>query len=245
MRRVFACAACLLAWGTARGELTYPVKVYANWAQPPKSEVGPDGALHGYAIDTARAVLRQAQVEHVFIPLPYPRAFELTKACDGLMVGVFRSPEREQFLAFSQPLVADRVSLVSRADDPPLRAVPADLAGKSHTDQSGAYFGHDLSTFTGVRLEQQSSVEVMLRKLVAHRTDAVVISPRQGVALAARKAGVPMSALRIADEPLAVVPNHIVACKGNADWAALIERLDQAIVKLRATGRFEALMESY
>jgi ABC-type amino acid transport substrate-binding protein len=245
MRRALACAACLLAWGTARGELVYPIKVYANWAQPPKSEVGPDGALHGYAIDTARAVLREARVEHVFVPLPYPRAFELTKNCDGLMVGVFHSPERARFLAYSEPLVADQVTLVTRAGDPPLRAIPADLAGKSLTYLSGAYFGIDLASFTGVRLEQQSSFEVMLRKLVAHRTDAVVISPRQGVALAARKAGVPMQALRIAAEPLAVVPNHIVACKGNADWAELIGRLDQAIVKLRAAGRFDALMEPY
>jgi polar amino acid transport system substrate-binding protein len=201
--------------------------------------------VHGYAIDTARAALRQAGIEHIFVPLPYPRAFELTKACTGLMVGVFHSAEREQFLRFSQPLVPDHVALVSRASDPPFTAIPADLAGKTLTYLSGAYFGIDLNTFQNVRLEQQSSFELMLKKLAAHRTDAVVISPREGVALAARKAGVPLSALRIAAQPLAVVPNHIVACKDNADLAALLQRLDQAIAQLRAGGAFERIMEGY
>lgn len=243
--------ACALLLGVALlpaaawAQLALPVKVYANWSQAPKSAIGADGAVHGYAIDTARAVLRAAEVEHVFVPLPYPRAFELTKACDGLMVGVFRSPEREGFLQFSQPIVPDHVALVSRAADPPLRHLPQDLAGKSLTYLSGAYTGIDLATYTGVRLEQQASFEVMLRKLSAHRTDAVVISPRQGVAIAAAKAGVPLAALRIADQPLAVVANHIAACKRDPDLTRLMQRIDQAVAQLRANGGFDRIMEHY
>ncbi|HZX28409.1 MAG TPA: transporter substrate-binding domain-containing protein [Telluria sp.] len=229
----------------AWAQLALPVKVYANWSQPPKSAIGEDGAVHGYAIDTARAVLREAQVEHVFVPLPYPRAFELTKACDGLMVGVFRSPEREAFLQFSQPIVPDHVALVSRAADPPLLHLPQDLAGRSLTYLSGAYTGIDLASFGGVRLEQQASFDIMLRKLAAHRTDAVVISPRQGVAIAAAKAGVPMSTLRIADQPLAVVSNYIVACKRDPALTKLMQRIDLAASQLRANGSFDRIMEHY
>jgi ABC-type amino acid transport substrate-binding protein len=216
-----------------------PLKVFANWAQPPKSYVGDDGALHGYAIDTARAVLKQAEIEHVFVPLAFPRAFELLKACEGLMVGVFHSAEREQYLLYSKAIVNDKVALVSRAGDPPFLQIPQDLHGKTLTYLSGAYFGIDLEAFVGVRLDQQASFEVMLRKLVAGRTDAVVISPREGVVLAAQKAGVPMAQLRIAEQPLAVVANHIVACRNDPGLAALLPRIDKAILQLRASGKLD------
>lgn len=218
-----------------------PVKVFANWAQPPKSAVGEDGQLQGYAIDTARAVLKQAEIDHVFVPLAFPRAFEQTKACEGLMVGVFHSPEREQFLIYSKAIVHDKVALVSRASDPPILQIPQDLAGKTLTYLSGAYFGLDLDSFAGARLDQQASFEVMLRKLVAGRTDAVVVSPREGVALAAQKAGVPMHQLRIAEQPLAVVANHIVACRTDPALAALLPRIDKAIVQLRAIGKLDKI----
>ena len=234
-------AALLLAAALAPPAVAAPVKVFANWAQPPKSAVGEDGALQGYAIDTARAVLKQAEIDHVFVPLAFPRAFEQTKACDGLMVGVFHSADREQFLLYSRAIVTDKVALVSRAGDPPFIHIPQDLAGKTLTYLSGAYFGIDLESFAGARLDQQASFEVMLRKLVAGRTDAVVISPREGVALAAHKAGVAMAQLRIAEQPLAVVANHIVACRTDPALAALLPRIDKAILQLRSMGKLDKL----
>jgi ABC-type amino acid transport substrate-binding protein len=233
--------ATLLALALALPVMAAPVKVFANWAQPPKSAVGEDGQLHGYAIETARAVLKQADIDHVFVPLAFPRAFEQTKACDGLMVGVFHSPDREQFLMYSKAIVSDKVALVSRASDPPFVQIPQDLSGKTLTYLSGAYFGVDLDVFAGARLDQQASFEVMLRKLIAGRTDAVVISPREGVAMAAQKAGVPMAQLRIAEQPLAVVANHIVACRTDPVLTALLPRIDKAILLLRATGKLDKL----
>lgn len=220
-----------------------PVKVFANWAQPPKSSVGDDGNLQGYAIDTARAVLKQAEIDHVFVPLAFPRAFEKAKACEGLMVGVFHSAERESFLNFSKAIVTDKVALVSRASDPPFLQIPQDLSGKTLTYLSGAYFGIDLEAFSGAKLDQQASFEVMLRKLAAGRTDAVVISPREGVPLAAQKAGVPMAQLRIAEQPLAVVANHIVVCRNDPALTALFPRIDKAILQLRAAGKLDRLTD--
>lgn len=236
---------CALSCGTAQAASLHPVKVFANWSQPPKSAVDADGALQGYAIETAAAILKDAEVEHIFVAAPYPRAFEMTKMCEGVMVGVFKSPEREAFLAFSEPIMADRVTLVTRAGDPLVYSAPSDLAGKSLSYLSGAYFGIDLQLFAAAHLDQQASFETMLKKLVAHRTDAAVISPRQGVAMAASRAGIPMSALHVAEQPLAVVPNFIVACKSDPELAALVRTIDKSIVKLRNNGTFERIMKSY
>lgn len=237
MTRYRLSALLMLAALPAWAQLPRPVAVFANWSQPPKSSLDADGALAGYAIDSASAVLREAQIEHAFVAAPFPRAFERLKACDGMMVGVFRSPEREAYLAFSDPIVYDRVALVSRASEPFPDA--ASLSGKSLTYLSSAYFGVDLTRFAGTRLEQVSSFEIMLRKLAARRTDAVVISPREGVAIAARNAGVPMSALHIAEQPLAVVANHIAVCKSDAALVGALDRINRAIGRIHAGGGFE------
>ena len=240
------CLAALLALSALAvlAELPRPVAVFANWSQPPKSAFGADGALTGYAIDTAAAVLREAEIEHAFVAAPFPRAFERLKSCDGMMVGVFQSPERQAVLAFSDPIVPDRVALVTRASDPPYES-PEDLNGKSLTYLSSAYFGVDMARFSKARVETLSSFELMLKKLIARRTDAVVISPREGIAIAARSAGVPMSMLRIAEQPLAVVPNHIAVCKGDPALLALLERVNRAIARLKANGTFERIMKNY
>ncbi len=236
-------ALLLLVTLPVQAQLARPVAVFANWSQPPKSSLDADGALFGYSIDTADAVLREAEIEHAFVAAPFPRAFERLKACEGMMVGVFRSPEREAFLAFSDPIVSDHVALVSRADEP--YRTPADLAGKRLTYLSNAYFGVDLTRFSGTRLEQVSSFEVMLKKLAAHRTDAVVISPREGVAIAAHNAGIALSRLHIAEQPLAVVANHIAVCKSDPALVAALERINRAIARLRANGSFDHIMKFY
>jgi ABC-type amino acid transport substrate-binding protein len=240
MTRSCFAALLLLAALPAQAQLPRPVAVFANWSQPPKSSLDADGALSGYAIESASAVLREAQIEHAFVAAPYPRAFERLKACDGMMVGVFRSPEREAYLAFSDPIVFDHVALVSRAREPYENA--AQLKGKSLTYLSGAWFGVDLARFSALRLEQVSSFEVMLKKLLARRTDAVVISPREGVAIAARNAGVPMAQLHIAAQPLAVVGNHIAVCKSDPALVAALDRINRAIGRIQATGAFERIM---
>ncbi len=236
---------CAMSCGLLQAAPLHPVKVFANWSQAPKSAVDADGALQGYSIETAAAILKDAEVEHMFVAAPYPRAFEMTKMCEGLMVGVFKSPEREAFLAFSEPIVADRVTLVTRASDRLAYSGPADLSGKTLSYLSGAYFGIDLQLFASAHLDQQASFEIMLKKLVARRTDAAVISPRQGVAIAAARAGVPMSALHVVDQPLAVVPNFIVACKSDPELAELVRTIDKSIVKLRNNGTFERIMKHY
>jgi ABC-type amino acid transport substrate-binding protein len=228
----------------AQAQLPRPVAVFANWNQPPKSAIDADGAVAGYAVDTAEAVLHEAAIEHAFVAQAFPRAYERLKNCEGMMIGVFRSPEREAVLAFSDPIVSDHVVLVSRAADRPYRG-PADLAGKSLTYLSGAYFGVDLQRFAGVRLEQLSSFELMLKKLVAGRTDAVIVSPREGVAIAARHAGVPVSLLRIADPPIAVVPNHIAVCKSDPSMVDALERINRAIAHLRENGSLDRIMKNY
>ncbi len=121
-----------------------PVSVFVNARQSPNSELGKDGVLRGDVIDTAATVLRDAGIDHELIALPHPRAFERVKACEGLMAGVFKSPERARFLMFSEPIVADRVALVLRADDPLAYAAPNDLAGRSVTYLRGAVVGIDL-----------------------------------------------------------------------------------------------------
>ncbi len=82
----------------------------------------------------------------------------------------------------------------------------------------------------------------MLKKRVAGRTDAVIIRPREAVPIGARATGLPMSLLRIVDPPLAMVQNHIAGCSTDARALALLRKIDQSIVKLRADGTLNRLM---
>jgi ABC-type amino acid transport substrate-binding protein len=115
---------------SAQVALSAPLTVFANSAQEPKAFVDAAGKVRGFAVETAEAILKDAGVEHVFVGQPFPRAFEETKACKGLMVGIFRSDERQQFLAYSAEIVPDRVALVTKAGSPFVYKKIDDLKGK-------------------------------------------------------------------------------------------------------------------
>jgi ABC-type amino acid transport substrate-binding protein len=95
------------------------------------------------------------------------------------------------------------------------------------------------------KLDEQVKSDVMLLKLLEDRVDVAVISPVEGVSIAARAANIPMSQLSVAKEPLAVVANHIVACKSDPSYGDLLRKLDKSIAKLKANGEIDRIMKKY
>ncbi|MES2299839.1 MAG: transporter substrate-binding domain-containing protein [Pseudomonadota bacterium] len=240
--RHFILLACL-ALASALG-VGAPIEVFVNSFQEPKAWEDETG-MHGYVVETAEAIFMDAEIDYVWASVPFVRAMAETRACKGLMVGVFTSPERSAFLAYSDSIVPDNVGLVTRAGNPFVYARSADLAGKTVTFLSGGIFGIDLNELTHSRLDPQIKSDVMLKKLVAGRTDVVILSPREQIPVAARQAGIPMNQLRVATKNLATLDNHIVACKNDPRYGPILARVNQSIAKLKASGEFDRIMKTY
>jgi polar amino acid transport system substrate-binding protein len=224
--------------------LAAPIEVFVNSFQEPKAWEDETG-MHGYVVESAEAIFMDADIDYVWAGVPFVRAMAETRACKGLMVGVFLSPERQEFLSYSAAIVPDNVGLVTRAGNPFVYARSEDLKGKSVTFLSGGIFGIDINELTQSRLDPQIKSDVMLKKLVAGRTDVVILSPREQISIAARQAGIPMSKLRVATKILATLDNHIVACKNDPKLGPVLERINKSIAKLKASGEFDRIMKSY
>ncbi len=220
-----------------------PIEVFANMFQEPKAWLD-DTGMHGYVIETAEAILQDANIDYVWAGVPFARAMAQTKACKGLMVGVFRSPERQAFFLYSAPIVAESIGLVTRASEHYAPASAADLRGHSVTYLSGAVFGLSEADLIGARRDPQTRSDTMLKKLLAGHTDVVILSPREQVPVAARLAGIPMSKLTVGSLNVPPLDNHIVACK-TGNYGPLLERINQSIAKLRANGALDHIMQAY
>lgn len=233
---------CVVAAGAAFSE---PLKVYINSSQEPKSWSDKDGKIKGYAADMTLAVFKDAGVDFIFQGRPFPRALEETRNCEGVMVGVYKNEDRAKFLNFSDEMDVDTSVVVTRKDSPLRYTKPADLEGKTVTYLRGGFFIPILSPVKNIQLDDQTSQEIMMKKLAAGRTDVVVINPKESVAAAASAAGVANTDLRISAIPLATASNHIVACKTKPEHAELLRKLNTSIARLKKDGTFQAIMKNY
>jgi ABC-type amino acid transport substrate-binding protein len=221
-----------------------PIEVYVNMFQDPKAWEDETG-MHGYMVESAEAIFMDANIDYVWAAVPFSRAMAEVKACKGLMVGVFMSPARKEYLSYSAPIISDEVGMVTRASDRFAFSSMADLKGLRISYLSAGIFGINETDLQFSILDPQLKSDVMLKKLIAGRTDIVILSPREQIPIAARQAGVAMEKLRVEQRVVATLNNHIVACKKDDRYGPILRRIDQSIGKLKAAGEFDRIKKVY
>lgn len=215
---------------------------------PPYQYKDEQGQLSGLEIEVARAVLARIDCRLIPVELPFARALtELEAGHIDVVPGVLPRADRERFAYFSRPGLRTRNLVFLRSDLEPGRRV-ATLDELSASDlrvglERGAAYRADLKARLSRpgqerRMEEATSLEVLLRMLQMRRIDAFV-ADEYSTAFLARQLGltgvVQASAIVIDEDAPVFALSRITVSP------ALVERFNAALDALRRDGSLRRL----
>lgn len=236
------CAMLLLGAVSVRAET---ISLFGSDNLPPKSWQDKDRP-RGYSVDAAREVLALAGFQVDVRLTAWARAVEEVKAGKGILTHVSKTPEREQFFEFSEPLVYDRIVVVVKKGKEFAFHHPQDLMNRSVGVLRGATYGGPWSSVVDrLQVEYDTDAVARVGKLMRNRLDCAIISSgRAGLKIAAQLGGYDISEFTILPVPVIEDPNYLAIAKG-PDSAKTMARINAAIRNLRASGGIERIMREY
>ncbi|WP_296507757.1 transporter substrate-binding domain-containing protein [Rhodoferax sp.] len=246
------CGAALLAGSPAVA--APPPELTALTEQLPPLNMELEGRVTGFASELLDLVAAEAGVPLRKLVLPWARAYgQALRQPDTLVYSMVRTPEREALFRWIGPISPRRVLLYRWADRP-------DIVIKSLEDARPYRIGSTLesaatkmlekSGFTAVSVNEPSggglelgvNDETNMRKFLAKRFD-LLVALDWAAAYHAKSLGM---------DPALLVPVWVLD-ESSAYWYGVnpgtdpdtIKRLDQALAKVKADGRYQQLRQRY
>jgi polar amino acid transport system substrate-binding protein len=199
-------------------------------------------AQGGVIAEIAREALKRCGYTLAIEWYPWARALRLAQegGVDGLL-GVWRSAEREQWLAYSLPLPANQVGFFRRADSP----IAFKAMGELRSQRIGVVRGYvNPKAFVEARLNTEEAVDdtANLRKLGAGRVDLILID--KGVAQYLLLTAVPELQGKLAwvEPAIEVFPVHVGFVKGGRRHQELLEAFNRGLKEMERDGTLQRLV---
>ncbi len=224
-----------------------PLRVTAEAAYPPFSEMGPDGKLKGFDIDIAYAVCSQLQVECVFVQTEFDAMIPALRAkkFDLIVASMAITPERLKAVDFSNKYYSTPARVVARIDAK-FEGTAAGLKGKRLGVQRTTI--HDrfaTSTFKGAEIVRYAKQDEIFLDLVSGRLDASLadsVAIDQGFLKTPAGKGFALRGPNYDDPAVFGIGAGIAMRKGET---GLREAVNQALVAIRANGSYKKINDRY
>lgn len=195
---------------------------------------------HGFVsrIVTEAFKLEGATVQYKFYP--WARAYQVARSGESdASIGWYRNAEREVDFLFSDTVFVESQVLFFLKDKPLTWSVLTDLEGKSIGATLGYTYGEafkQLEDSKVLNVQRIASDEQNLKKLLAGRIDAMVVSRAVGTRMV--NALAPSEARRIAFDPrpLNSGPLHVIFPKSMPQSSEWLARFNRGLKKLKTTG---------
>lgn len=195
---------------------------------------------HGFVsrIVAQAFAMEGVRVEYGFYP--WARAYFLAQHGQvDASIGWYRTPERERDFLFSDAVFVESQVLFFLKEKPVAWKTLSDLRGLNIGAVLGYTYGaefQDLEERKAVNVERTASDEQNLRKLLAGRIDAAVISLAVGERLLRTLGGDNATRIGLNPRPVNAGPLHLIFPKEqprSGDWLRLFNR---GLKRLKATG---------
>lgn len=218
--------------------------VSANPAAPPMAWLE-DGELRGAGIDVAKIVVNAIEVEPRIL---YEGEWDkvLDKAKNGyidMVVGIYRTDEREEFLVFSEPYYSESVAVCVKKGKEFQFSRWDDLKGRKGVLGYGESYGEDFDKFAEMNLNiVRRSTKECFSDLVSGKADYTVISLRSGM-IASWQYGYGED-VSFLDIPVTNQSYHLALSK-KSPFVGDMPKINQRIRSMRVAGTPELLAAKY
>ena len=200
----------------------------------------------GMAVEIVSAALQRKNYQFSIRVEPWPRALE------GLEIGIFdlvgavwKTPEREKFLFFSEPYLVNQIKFIKKKSLPLKFEKLADLKGYLiGVVRDYAYEEKFVKSTQLIKIPQNYIVQNLL-KLVEGEIDLTLGDERAVRYELNRYMQGSKKDLVFLEKPLSERGLHIGVSKMNPKAEEIITDFNQAIKEMKADGSFDAIIQKY
>ncbi|UTA46778.1 transporter substrate-binding domain-containing protein [Simiduia sp. 21SJ11W-1] len=195
-------------------------------------------------------VLALALIEHGYAPhiqfMPFRRA--LSSAQQGKVEAIaplYKSPAREAYLLFSDPLGVSATALFYRRAHPVHFERIQDLAGLKVAVMRGARVSDDFDSFAQLVRVEVTSYEQQVRMLMAGRVDAIVGEEFVVRAMIERQYRLADHDIVQAPSPVALQAMYVGVAKSAIGAQEKLVAINAGVAKLAASGVLQSVLAEY
>lgn len=246
-RRLIFAAAALAALLVCHAPLGAETLTVAMEDYPPYQHQE-DGKVIGMDAEAVREAFARMGANAQFKVMPWKRALDeaATGRVDAIF-SLFRTPEREEFLAYPEtPLSSERNVLVARADDPATVTGLGDIKGERVGVVVGFVYGEPFDSYAGVIKDSSYDADMLLRKLDKGRVRFAAMAQPTFLELAKDEEFTDrfriVEGFRISEEGMYLAFSRAT---GEERAALLAQRFNQALAAMKAEGLLAAIQARY
>lgn len=202
--------------------------------------MGKDLPHHGFVsrIVADAFAMEGVRVEYGFYP--WARAYFLAQHGQvDASIGWYRTPERERDFLFSDAVFVESQVLFFLKDKPLFWKTLADLRNRNIGATLGYTYGAEFQAMEeskAINVERTPSDEQNLKKLLAGRIDAVIISQAVGERLLKTLDGTSAARIGLDPRPVNAGPLHVIFPRKQPQSGDWLRRFNRGLKKLKATG---------
>jgi polar amino acid transport system substrate-binding protein len=235
----------LLSHDPALADPNRQLRLVGSNSVPLKSFVDTQGR-RGFAVDIAEAVVRHAGFAPDPSLMPWERAMELGRQRKGLIMAIFKTPDREAVFDFTDAVFEDEVVVVTRRGHEFPLSGPMDLIGRRCAVQQGAQYGDSYAAIQPLlTLDTDNNPSTRLLKLLRRDFDCALFNPgRAGVSWLINANGLRAEDFSVLPLPLAQISSFMAIGHSPAN-GPMLQQLNRSISTLRRDGTIDRLMRSY
>ncbi|WP_160797410.1 transporter substrate-binding domain-containing protein [Shewanella insulae] len=194
--------------------------------------------------------LAQAVFQHAGYPMshryyPFARAKAMMKKGDAdVILGVWHRPSREEWIAFSAPLLSVNIVFYKRIESQIAFETMADLS-RYRIGIGRGYANPVAFQNANLKTEDASSDKVNLKKLLAGRIDLVLISEDVAQYLIAQSGDKFKDKFEVVGEPLGVELFHLGVSKKLPDHQKILDDFNVSLAELQGSGELSKILAAH
>jgi len=216
------------------------IRVAGDINYPPYEFLDQNGVYRGFNVDMLNAVFLELEMDFELIPMKWEEAQQALRRGEVDMIqGMIRTPEREGYYLFSEPMVTNSQAIFVRKDNQFIAAL-GDLKGRVVTYQLGDVAEEILSWEPGVDALGFADQERALTDVLNGHADAFVGNRLTAIYYLQKMRR--LEDLKIVGEPMAVTDYGMAV---NPDHPELLEMLDGAIQRVKADGTYDRIYKKW
>lgn len=216
------------------------IRVAGDINYPPYEFLDQNGVYRGFNVDMLNAVFLELEMDYELIPMKWEAALQALRQGEVDMIqGMIRTPEREGYYLFSDPLVTNSQAIFVRKDNQFIAAL-GDLKGRAVTFQLGDVAEEILNWAPGIEALGFADQERALTDVLNGHADAFVGNRLTAIYYLQKMRR--LEDLKIVGEPMAVTDYGMAV---NPSQPELLDKLNGAIKRVKADGSYDRIYKKW
>lgn len=238
MRKLLACFALLF------GSATLHAQTITAAGDPWPPFLDPDHPQQGVAMEIVKAAFASQGHELKFNFVPWQRALDGVREGEyDVLVGAWKTQEREAFLKYSQPYLFNDVKFIKKKGSDFQYSGLESLTGKTVGTVRGYGYGDAFEQASNFKREEAANLMPSILKVIGGRIDLTLEDEVVAKSLISKENPGALEQIEFLSPPLSSNGLHVASGLKNPRNGEIIEAFDKGLQAIKADGTFDAILQ--